>query len=144
MNLTEAHAVLMMLGLNYDRQIPQGLPEIWAATLDDFPFELCKTAALELIRTSPYLPKVAEVRERARLIKAERERRDNHRRQIEGRTTEPPDDTRTGAKMCAHVLGRLADAGQNTAAGQFLGKDRAAAIAEQAVREWLDAGRRAA
>lgn len=137
MNTTEAHAVLMMLGLSYDRQIPQGLPEIWAATLGDLPFELCKSAALELIRTSPYLPKVAEIRERARLIKAERERRDGKHRQLEGRTAERTIHTDTGARMCTHVLGRLADAGQDIAAGHFLGKDRATAIAEEAVREWL-------
>lgn len=138
MNLTEARALLLMLGLAHDRTIPEGLDSVWAATLDDLPFALAKDAVVELVKTSPYLPKVAEVRNRARLIREQRQRDTARHRQLEARNDPRPDSGRTGARMCAHVLARLADAGQNTAEGKFLGKQRAADIAETAVREWLD------
>lgn len=141
MNMTEVRAVLMLFSLAHDRQIPNGVEEIWAATLADMPFGLAKDAALELIKTSPFIPKVSELRDRARLIREERDRARKRQLQLEGRNVERPNDEDTGRRMVAHVLGRLADAGQNPAEGKFLGKERAGAIAEEAVREWLTRGR---
>jgi hypothetical protein len=137
-NQVETRAILIMLAAAHDRDIPDGLEVVWSATLGDLPFELVKTAALELIKTSPYLPKVSEVRDRARLIRAERQRGEQRRLQLEGRLTAPVNHNRTGAAMCSHVLGRLADAGQDPRNDKFLGRERAVDIAEEAAREWLD------
>lgn len=138
MSIDECRALLAILGVAHDREVPDGLADVWAATLGDLPFELARTAALELIRTSPYLPKVAELRDRARLIREARLRDHNRDRQLEARTQPRIQSSRTGAKMIAHVLGRLADAGQEPTAGKWLGKERAVAVCEKAVEEWLD------
>lgn len=138
MNRLEAQALLTIFALNCDRTPPDGLLDVWAATLDDVPFELAKAAAIELVKTSPYFPKVADLRDRARLVKEARERERNRDRQLEARKVERVQHSRTGAKMIAHVLGRLADAGQDPGAGQWLGKERAVAVCEAAVAEWLD------
>jgi hypothetical protein len=138
MNRLEAQALLTIFALNCDRTPPESLLDVWAATLDDVPFDLGKAAAIELVKTSPYFPKVAELRDRARLVKEARERERNRDRQLEARTAERVQSNRTGAKMIAHVLGRLKDAGQDANAGHWLGKDRAVAVCEKAVEEWLD------
>ena len=138
MNRLEAQALLTIFTLNCDKQAPAGLVDVWAATLDDLSFDLGKAAAIELVKTSPYFPKVAELRDRARLIKEARDRERARNRQLEARKDlPPPKPGRTGAKMCAHVLGRLADAGQDPPE-KFLGKERAIAVAEAAVHEWLE------
>jgi hypothetical protein len=136
-NTTETKAILAIMATAHDKAIPDGLAEIWHAGLGDLDFGLARDAAMELIRTSPYLPKVAEIRERARLIRAERQRADRRRAQVEQRDADTPHPTRTGAAMIAHVLGRLKDAGQDVAAGKPLGRQRAADIAEMAAEEWL-------
>ena len=138
MTIDECRALLAILAVAHDREVPDGLAEVWSATLGDMPFELARTAALELIRTSPYLPKVAELRDRARLIREARDRERNKDRQLEARNLPPVVPGRTGAAMIAHVLGRLKDAGQDAWAGKWLGKERAIAICEAAVAEWLD------
>lgn len=118
---------------------------IWAATLGDLPFGLVRDAVVEWIRSSPYWPRPADLRERARLIDAQRQRERAKRQQLAGRAAaiESAVQTqaasqRTGANMVRHVLGRLKDAGQDVANGKFLGAERAAAVAEEAVAEWLD------
>lgn len=138
MNLTETQGVLTLLATAMDREIPAGLDEIWAVALADIPYPIARVAAIELIKSSPYMPKPAEMREHARLLLAERQRADTRRAQLEGRNQPTPNAQRTGAKMIAHVLGRLKDAGQDTAHGVYLGKERAAIIAEAAAAEWLD------
>lgn len=71
-----------------------------------------------------------QARQRAALERAQRQR------QIAaGRRGVP---SRTGAAMVRHVLSRLRAAGSNPAEGQYLGRERAADVAEQACREWLD------
>jgi hypothetical protein len=136
-NSDEIRAVLLILTTAYDRQLPVGLDAIWAATLDDIPYGLARETALELVKVSPYLPKVAEFRERARLVKTAHDREAGKRKQIEGRNWTPSRTPRTGADMIRHVLGRLKDAGQDPPA-KYLGKQRAADIAEAACVEWLD------
>lgn len=141
MNRTEVHALLMIFSLNCDRTPPDGLLDVWTATLDDMPFELGRAATIELVKTSPYFPKVADLRDRARLIREQRDRERQRARQLQGRPDPdlpPAIPGRTGPRMAGHVLGRLADAGQDTAAGKFLGKEHAIAVAEAAVIEWLD------
>lgn len=119
---------------------------VWAATLGDLPFGLARDAVLEWVRTSPYWPRPADIRERARLIDAQRQREQAKRRQLDDRqrhaitadTTTPAARKRTGPNMVRHVLGRLRDAGQDVAEGKLLGKERAAIVAEAACAEWLD------
>ncbi len=136
MNIDETKQVLAAFGLNYRRDTTAEVA-IWAPNLADVPFDVAREAAGELIRTAPYLPNVAEFRERARLIKAARDRKAGQARQIEARTWQPSRTPRTGPDMVRHVLGRLADAGQDVRNGQFLGAQRAGDIAEAACDEWL-------
>jgi hypothetical protein len=137
MNGTEARTVLAVLLTAYDRQMQAGLADIWEASLVNVPYAIGRETALELIKVSPHMPRVAEFLERARLVKAAREREQAKRHQIEGRSWTPSKTPRTGAAMVAHVIDRLQDAGQNPSEGIFLGTERAAAIAEEACREWL-------
>lgn len=134
----ETRALAALALTAHDRAIP-GLADTWHATLGDLPFRQARAAVVELLKTSPWLPKPAEIRERARLIKAADDREIAKRRQLAGRAADvvPPVTARNGASMVRHVLGRLKDAGQDTRNGKFLGVERATAIAETAVREWL-------
>ncbi len=138
MNLTETQAILMVFGFAQDRQIPDGMAEVWQMAIADLPFELAQAAAVELVRTSPYFPKTSDLRDRARLIREQRQREARRRRQLEGPPPPPPVTGRTGAEMVRHVLGRLADAGQDVPSGKYLGAERAGDIAVAAVEEWLN------
>lgn len=137
MTPVDVRSVLGLLATAYDREVPDDLIAIWTATLADLPFDLARETALELIRVSPYMPRVAEFRERARLVKQAHDRERGKQHQLEGRAYEPSRTPRTGAAFIAHVLGRLKDAGQDPAAGVFLGKQRAGDVAEAAGLEWL-------
>jgi hypothetical protein len=133
----ETIALVRIAAIAHDRTVPDGMAEVWHVTLADLPFGLARAALVELLRTSPYWPKPADVHERARLVKYAQDRQQAKQHQIEGRVWAPSKTPRTGAAMTAHVLGRLKDAGQNAAEGVFLGTERAGAIAEEACREWL-------
>jgi hypothetical protein len=118
---------------------------IWTAALGDLEFGTARAAVVDWIKTSPYWPRPADLRERARLIKAQHDRERAKRHQIDGRQAaiESAAQTqaahrRTGPDMVRHVLGRIADAGSNPAEGKFLDPQHAADIAEKAVEEWLD------
>lgn len=118
---------------------------VWMATLGDLDFGTARLAVVEWMRSSPYWPRPADLRERARLIEAQQQRERAKRKQIAGRgeALEAAIRThsaqqRTGANMVRHVLGRLKDAGSDPESGKFLGAERCADIAEEAVAEWLD------
>jgi hypothetical protein len=118
---------------------------VWMATLGDLDFGLTRQAVVEWSRTSPYWPRPADLRERARLIKIQRQREQAKSKQIDGRqaAVESAEQTkaaheRTGPNMIRHVLGRLKDAGQDVAHGKPLGVERAVAIADEAIKEWLE------
>ena len=146
MNRAEAEALTRIASAAYDRAAPDGCADVWTAALEDLPFGLARDAVVEWVRTSPYWPRPADIRERARLIDAQRQREQAKRRQLDDRqrhaitasTDTPAARQRTGANMVRHVLGRLKDAGQDVAEGKLLGRDRAVAIAEAACAEWLD------
>lgn len=123
---------------------------IWVATLGDLDFGTARAALVEWVRTSPYWPRPADLRERARLITAHHDRERAKRKQLAGRAAAiegsiraEQASKRTGADMVRHVLGRLHDAGSDPANGQYLGAERCAAVAEEAVQEWLDRTREA-
>lgn len=133
----ETIALVRIAAVAHDRAVPDGAPEVWYATLGSLPFGLAREALMELLRTSPYWPKPADVHERARLVKAHHEREAGKARQLAERAWTPSGAPRTGASMIAHVLGRLSAAGQSPAEGVWLGKDRAVAVAVEAGKEWL-------
>lgn len=123
---------------------------IWTATLGDLPFGLTREAVVEWIRASPYWPRPADLRERARLIEAQQQRERDRRKQLTGRVDAVEEAIRanqarqrTGPNMVRHVLGRLKDAGSDPASGKYLGAERCADVAEEACREWLDRTREA-
>lgn len=146
MSPEETLALVRIVAVAHDRDVPDGLAQVWHTTLGDLPFGLTRQAVVELIRSSPYMPRPADIRERARLLDAQEQREAAKRRQLDARleraitaaTTTPAAAKRTGADMVRHVLGRLKDAGQDTANGKYLGKERAQTVAEAAVDEWRD------
>lgn len=74
MNHEEAQALTTILFTAYDRPKPDGIDDIWYAALTDVPFDLARVAAIQLIQTSTFLPKVAEIRQRAAELNRERRR----------------------------------------------------------------------
>lgn len=117
---------------------------IWTAALGDLPFGLARQATVEWLRTSPFWPRPADLRERARLIAAQQDRERVKRDQLAGRTAAVESSVlarragqRTGAGMVRHVLGRLRDAGSDPANGKLLGSERCGDIAAEAAQEWL-------
>ena len=142
----EAKALTAIAAAAHDRPPPDGAADVWAATLADVPFGLARQAVVEIVASSPYWPRPADIRERARLITAQQQRAAARRKQLDDRkvfaigaaTTTPAARKRTGPDMVRHVLGRLKDAGQDVAEGKLLGAERAAVIAEAACEEWLD------
>jgi hypothetical protein len=133
----ETVTLVRVAAIAHDRTVPDGMAEVWHFTLGDLPFGLAREALVELLRTSPYWPKPADVRERARMVKATQDREVGKQRQIEGRAWTPSKTPRTGAGFTAHILGRLRDAGQDPNDGVWLGKERAGTVAVEAGREWL-------
>lgn len=133
----ETVTLVRVAAIAHDRTVPDGMAEVWHATLSDLPFGLAREALVELLRTSPYWPKPADVRERSRLVKYAHDREQAKRHQIEGRNWTPSKTPRTGASFCAHIMGRLKDAGQDPGEGVWLGRERAGTVAVEAGREWL-------
>ena len=74
MNLDETSALTSIIFTAYDRPKPEGLDDIWYASMHDVPFDLARLAAIQLIQTSTFLPKVAEIRQRAAELARERRR----------------------------------------------------------------------
>lgn len=145
MNTDEIRGLIDICVTSYRQEAGPRDQMVWAATLGDIPFGLARDAVLEWVRTSPYWPRPADIRERARLIDAQRQREQAKRKQLADRSQYALEATasdrarqRTGANMVRHVLGRLKDAGQDVAEGKLLGRDRAAVVAEAACAEWLD------
>ena len=145
MNIDQVRSVLTVIYTNYDRAVPDGMADIWAATLADVPHDHAHEATLELIKTHVHPPRVAEIREMAKRIERDDERRQAvltaGRRPITpaGQPVAPP--VRNGADLVRYVLAALKAAGQDPAAGKFLGKKRAGDIAELAAQEWLAANK---
>lgn len=74
MNLDETTALTRILFTAYDRPKPEGIDDIWYAAMSDVPFEVARIAAIRLIQTSTFVPKVAEIRARATEIVRDRRR----------------------------------------------------------------------
>lgn len=145
MNTDEIRELIDVCAAAYRQPADPRDEMIWTAALGDLPFGQARAAIVEWVRTSPYWPRPADLRERARLIAARSDRERTKRQQLAGRAAAVEStisaqaaQRRTGANMVRHVLGRLKDAGQDTANGVFLGADRAAAVAEEAITEWLN------
>jgi hypothetical protein len=74
MNPEETEALTTIIYTAYDRPKPDGLDEIWHAALADVPFDLVRLAAIRLIQTSTFTPKVAELRQLAADLSRDRRR----------------------------------------------------------------------
>lgn len=86
MNFQETQQLTTILFTAYDRPKPDGLDEIWYAALADVPFDLARAAAVRLIQTSAFVPKVAELRTCAADLGRQRrriEREAGERRELE-------------------------------------------------------------
>lgn len=145
MNTTEIRELLDVCSAGLRQPADPRDEMIWTATLGDLDFGLTRRAVVEWLRSSPYWPRPADLRERARLIQAQQQREQTKRKQLTARIQATEDairthsaQQRTGANMVRHVLGRLKDAGSDPANGKYLGAERCADVAEDAVREWLD------
>lgn len=140
----EIHELIDVCAATYRQQADPRDQMIWTAALGDLPFSLARQAVVEWVRTSPYWPRPADLRERSRLIAAQEARERAKRQQLQGRQAAVESSIaasragrRTGADMVRHVLGRLKDAGSDPENGKILGPARCADIAEEAVQEWL-------
>lgn len=145
MNTDEIRELIDVCAAAYRQTADPRDEMIWTATLGDLTFGQGRAAVVEWVKTSPYWPRPADLRERARLIVAQHDRERAKRQQLAGRTEAIASSIRThsaqqrtGANMVRHVLGRLRDAGSNPADGTFLGVEAAVAVAEEAISEWLD------
>jgi hypothetical protein len=65
MTVGECKAMLAIAGRYYDKAIPVGLAEDWAAVLDDIPEELGVAAMRAHVKRSRYFPTIADIREGA-------------------------------------------------------------------------------
>lgn len=74
MNHDETQALTALLYTAYDRHKPDGIDDVWYAAMTDVPFGLARAAAIQLIQTSTFLPKVAEIRQRAAELHREQRR----------------------------------------------------------------------
>lgn len=107
MTPAEVRTVLTILHVAHDRTVPDGLVDVWSAALEDVPFDLARAAALDLIRTGVFLPKVAELRGAAKAIAAERRRGTADALAIPSRfedDEERAERVRRGAALCRAVL----------------------------------------
>lgn len=145
MNSTEIRELLDVCSAGLRQPADPRDEMIWTATLGDLDFGLTRRAVVEWLRSSPYWPRPADLRERARLIEAQQQREQAKRKHLAGRTEAVEEairtqqaSSRTGANMVRHVLGRLKDAGSDPHNGKYLGAERCADVAEEAVKEWLD------
>jgi hypothetical protein len=137
MTPTEVTELIDVCAAAYRQQADPRDQMIWSAAIGDLSFNLARRAVVEWIRTSPYWPRPADLRERARLIAAQDAREKAKHGQIEARGASPVIAGRTGAEMVRHVLGRLKDAGSDPENGKYIGSERCADIAEEAAHEWL-------
>lgn len=105
MNRDDCRTVLSLICMNLDRQVPEGLDALWAVTLADIPAEYGKAAAMECITSSPYMPKVSDIRDRAAaLMDADRRAEERKRRLAIERGKPPAPERRVdGAQMAAWV-----------------------------------------
>lgn len=142
MNVEECRGILSLVCLNLDRPIPEGLDVLWSVTLADIPASYGKSAALECITSSPFMPRVADLRSRAAEMQAADRRAAERQRalQIERAKTPAPERRADGAEMVRYVLAAV-DAAKPVLDEQ-LADDLAARveaktlIAEDAIAEW--------
>ena len=132
MNLEDCKTVLSLICMNLDRQMPEGLDQLWAATLADIPAQYGKAAAMHCITSSPFMPKVADIRSRAlEMQEADARAAERSRRlALERAKTPAPERRADGAEMVRAVLAAVKAGGP----GADLGTK--AKIADRAIAEW--------
>lgn len=139
MNREETAALVLLVLSAQNRNVPSApMVEAWHLILGDLDYGNARLAIIELLKSQPFMPTPADIRERVKIIVAERERRRGQIKSIADRSQEQPHARRTGAAMVRYVLQRLRDEGQDPKRGKFLGVERATQIAEQACNEWLE------
>lgn len=139
MNRQETAALVLLVISAQDRPIPlASITEAWQLTLGDLDYELAREAVVAWVKASPKMPTPADIRATVKRLAEERERRQRQMQQVAERSAVQPNAQRTGAAMARYVLQRLKDEGQDVKRGKFLGKERAAQIAEEACKEWLE------
>lgn len=89
--LDETRHLLRTVGTVLDKTIPDDVVPVWAKLLESVPLTWAKAAAMDLLATSPFLPKPADVITRAKALAAEeRQRQDRQRQQaIDAASREP-------------------------------------------------------
>ncbi len=107
----ETEALTTLLFTAYDRPKPEGIDDVWFAAMTDVPFGLARAAAIQLIQTSTFVPKVAEIRQRAAALHRERhrlEREAQEQRAIEAYAADAGPLTDRSAEIRAFV-GQIRD-----------------------------------
>lgn len=140
MTLEQTGAILAAMSAYDDRNVDPPAVLAWHEIIGHLDFDACRQAVITFYREhADRRAMPADIRRLATDIQARQRaalERHARQRQIAAGRKEPP---RTGAAMVQYVLGRLRDAGSDPANGVRLGPEKAAAVAERACREWLDA-----
>lgn len=61
----ETLALVQIAAVAHDKAVPEGMAEIWHATLHDLPFGDARAALLEVLKVQPFWPKPADIRRQA-------------------------------------------------------------------------------
>lgn len=142
MNQQEAQALATYVYAALDRPVPTTTVAVWADIFVTLDYNLALCATRELLRTTPHVPHPADIFKQARLIENQRRRQGHVQQQLTARVARAesaPAVAQTsnwGVGMVRHVLGALKTAGQDPWRGELLGVDRAAEIAERAMRDF--------
>lgn len=79
----ETRTLLRFISTAMDRPVPPTeTAEVWSVLLADVPYIWARDAALDLLKTSPYWPKPADIVIRAKEMAAVERARQNHERQL--------------------------------------------------------------
>lgn len=108
MNRDETHALLTTLSTVLEKPVPPEAEAVWAELLAGVPLVWAKMAAMDLLATSPWWPKPAEVITRAKaLAAAERARQDREAQLALPSPPPPPPPPAQGPELASIVLGEI-------------------------------------
>lgn len=113
MSPEETRLLLSTLSAVMDKPVPLEAQAVWAELLAPVPLEWAKMAAMDLLTTSPYWPKPADVINRAKELAAVEKARRKRDQQLALGASIPPEPVpaqTVGPQMIREMLARIAEA----------------------------------